>query len=142
MRILITHEIFPPEFTGGGEILMLRIAQVLEKKGCSVKVLTSGNPKIKFYQGIETVRIPINRYLLNLAFPFVVKHAHSSDIILTSSGNLCFPSWLASKIFKKPIICYVNHILGPYWKDVRGKITGSIFEFFERYNFCQGILMP
>jgi hypothetical protein len=52
MKVLITHEIFPPEFKGGGEFLMLKIAKLLVKNGFSVKVLTSGNPKIKFYEGI------------------------------------------------------------------------------------------
>ncbi|MEM5855547.1 MAG: glycosyltransferase family 4 protein [Candidatus Aenigmatarchaeota archaeon] len=132
MRVLITHEIFPPEFTGGGEFLMLKIAEILKKNGFQVKVLTSGKPEIKSYKGIETVRIPINRYLMNFTLPFILKYGSQADVILTTSGNLCFPSWLASKVLKKPIVCYVNHILGPYWKDVRGKIAGRIFEFFEK----------
>jgi glycosyltransferase involved in cell wall biosynthesis len=132
MKVLITHEIFPPEFKGGGEFLMLKIAKLLAKNGFSVKVLTSGNPKIKFYEGIETIRIPINRYAMNLTLPIILKHASWADLILTTSGNFCFPSWVAGKILKKPVVCYVNHILGPYWKDVRDPILGRIFEFFEK----------
>jgi glycosyltransferase involved in cell wall biosynthesis len=111
---------------------MLKIAKLLVKNGFSVKVLTSGNPKIKFYEGIETIRIPINRYAMNLTLPIILKHASWADLILTTSGNFCFPSWVAGKILKKPVVCYVNHILGPYWKDVRGPILGRIFEFFEK----------
>jgi glycosyltransferase involved in cell wall biosynthesis len=132
MKVLITHEIFPPEFKGGGEFLMLKIAKLLVKNGFSVKVLTSGNPKIKFYEGIETIRIPINRYAMNLTLPIILKHTSWADLILTTSGNFCFPSWVAGKILKKPVVCYVNHILGPYWKNVRGPISGRIFEFFEK----------
>ncbi len=132
MKILITHEIFPPEFTGGGEFLLLKIASILKKNGHSIKVFTSGNPEIKSYKGIKTIRIPVNRYALNLSLPLLLKHALWADIILTTSGNLCFPSWIASKILRKPICCYVNHILGPYWKDVRGQFLGRVFEFFEK----------
>jgi glycosyltransferase involved in cell wall biosynthesis len=132
MKILITHEIFPPEFVGGGESLMLRICLGLKERGFDVKVLTSGNPKIKSYEGIETVRIPINRYMMNLT-PFqILKHAKEADLIQTSSGNLCFPSWLAAKLLKKPVCCYVHHILNGYWKDIRGAFVGSFFEKLEK----------
>lgn len=133
MKVLITHEIFPPEFMRGGEIVTYKLANLLIKNGHSVKILTSGDPKIKFYKGIETIRIPINRYAMNLIFPIVLKYASWADIIQTSSGNLCFPSWLAAKILKKPICCYVHHIFGPYWKDVRGPILGRLFEIFEKF---------
>jgi len=132
MKILITHEIFPPEYAGGGEFLMMRIAKMLSRKGHSIKVLTSGNPRIKKHNGIETIRIPINRYGMNLALSQIVKHAKDIDIIQTSSGNTCFPSWIAAKMLNKPICCYVHHILGPYWKDVRGISAGSLFEFMEK----------
>jgi len=132
MKVLIAHEIFPPEFVGGGETLMLKICLGLKERGIDVKVLTSGNPKIKFYKGIETIRIPVNRYLMNLALFQVLKHAKDVDLIQTSSGNLCFPSWLAAKLLKKPICCYVHHILNGYWKDVRGIFIGSLFEKFEK----------
>jgi len=132
MKILITHEIFPPEFVGGGESLMLRICLGLKERGFDVKVLTSGNPKIKSYEGIETARIPINRYMMNLTLFQILKHAKEADLIQTSSGNLCFPSWLAAKILKKPVCCYVHHILNGYWKDIRGAFVGSLFEKFEK----------
>jgi len=133
MKVLITHEIFPPEFLRGGELLTYRIAHFLVKNGHSVKVLTSGNPKIKSYMGIETIRIPINRYAMNLIFPIVLKYASWADLIQTSSGNLCLPSWFAAKILKKPICCYVHHIFGHYWKDVRGPLLGRLFENLEKF---------
>jgi hypothetical protein len=128
MKILITHEIFPPEFVGGGESLMLRICLGLKERGFDVKVLTSGNPKIKSYEGIETARIPINRYMMNLTLFQILKHAKEADLIQTSSGNLCFPSWLAAKILKKTslLLCssHIKWLLEGYswrlcWKFVR-----------------------
>lgn len=132
MKILITHELFLPDRVGGGEMLMYRISKELIKKGHSVKVLTTGNPKIKKYDGIKTIRIPVNRYMMNLLFPIIAYHARDVDVIQTSSGNMCFPSWVAAKILNKPVCCYVHHIFGSYWKDVRGKIIGRIFEFMEK----------
>jgi len=132
MKILITHEIFPPEYSGGGEFLMLKFAKMLLDEGFSIKILTSGDPKIREYEGIQTVRLPINRYWMNLALPEIIKHAKDADIIQTSSGNSCFPSWIAARMLNKPICCYVHHIMGPYWKDIRGIFVGSIFEFMEK----------
>jgi len=132
MKILFTHETFPPEYTGGGEFLVLKLATLLTEKGHSVKVLTTGNPNIKKYQGIQTIRLPINRYAMNLSLPFVLAHAKDADLIVTSSGNSCFPSWLAAKILDKPIICYVHHIFGPHWRTLRGYFFGSVFELMEK----------
>jgi len=132
LKILITHELFPPDVAGGGERLTLKLAQGLRKKGHSIKILTSGNPRIKEYDDFETIRIPFNRYLMNLTVPMIVRYAKDVDIIQTSSGNTCFPSWIASKLIDKPICCFVHHILGPYWRDVRGEHTGKLFQFLEK----------
>lgn len=132
MKILITHELFPPDRIGGGEMLVYRMAKELVNKGHSVKVLTTGNPKIKEYGGIKTIRIPVNRYMMNLLFPIIAYHARNVDVIQASSGNTCLPSWIAAKILNKPVCCYVHHIFGKYWRDVRGGIVGRIFEFMER----------
>jgi len=133
MKILFTHELFPPDMAGGGEKLVLHLTQHLTKKGHSVKVLTSGDPKIKSYGGVETVRIPVNRYLMNiLALPTILRHARDADIIQTSSGNMALPSYIVAKLLNKPICCWVHHIFGKYWRDVRGPVIGRIFEVVER----------
>lgn len=131
LKILIVHEIFPPEISGGGEKLILRLAKSLKARGHSVKVVSSGDPNIKKYDSIETIRIPINRYAMNLAATTIAKHASDADIIQTSSGNVCFPSWVAGKIARKPVCCMVCHIFGHYWMDVQGPLKGPIFEFME-----------
>ena len=134
MNILFTHELFPPDVAGGGEKLMLKLTKHLVEKGHSVKVITSGDPKIKNYEGVETVRIPANRYLMNIvALPIILKHAKDADVIQTSSGNMALPSHIAARLFNKPISCWVHHIFGPYWKDIRGSVSGRIFEFVERF---------
>ncbi len=133
MKILITQELFPPDITGGGETLSLKIAQGLKERGHEIKVLCTGNPKIKKYQGIETIRVPINRYFMNLSTPIILSHAKDFDLIHTSSGNMCYPSLIAAKLLNKPICCYIHHIFGPVWKDVKDSIAGSIFQSVEKF---------
>ena len=135
MKILITHELFPPDIAGGGEKLTLKLAQLLKERGHEVKVVTSGDPKIIEYKNIQTVRVPINRYLMNLSLSTILREAKDFDIIQTSSGNMAFPSWMAAKTLRKPICCHVHHIFGSYWKDVRGPSVGRVFGRMERiYN--------
>ena len=62
MKVLLTHEIFPPQIHGGGEIVVAKMAELLSERGIDVKVLTTGDPKIKKYNNIETVRIPVPVY--------------------------------------------------------------------------------
>ncbi len=133
MKILITQELFPPDVTGGGETLSLKMAKGLMERGYEVKVLCTGNPNIRRVGGIETIRIPINRYLMNLASPIILKYTKDADIIHTSSGNMCYPSWVAAKLLNKPICCYIHHIFGPVWNDVKEGIYGSIFQSVEKF---------
>ncbi|MBS3052172.1 MAG: glycosyltransferase family 4 protein [Candidatus Aenigmarchaeota archaeon] len=133
MKILMTQDLFPPDVAGGGETLSLKIATELANKGYEIKVICSGDYKIKKYQGIESIRIPINRYLMNFSFPIIKKYSKDVDVIHTSSGNVCYASYLASRISKKPILCYIHHIFGKNWKVVRGPIIGSAFETMEKF---------
>jgi glycosyltransferase involved in cell wall biosynthesis len=133
MKILITHELFPPDVVGGGETLTYKITKELINRGFQVKVLTSGNPRIRFYENIETIRVPVNRYLMNLSYPLIKRCSKDVDIIHASSGNMCFPSYLAAKDNKKPICCYIHHIFGRNWVYVRGFLLGKIFQAAERY---------
>jgi glycosyltransferase involved in cell wall biosynthesis len=137
LKILIVHEIFPPDISGGGEKLILRLAKALKKRGHEIKVVTSGDPKVRKYQGIETVRIPINRYGMNLMVPEIARHARESDIIQTSSGNVCFPSFIAGEITETPVCCMICHIFGHYWGDVKGPVKGKLFEAMEKVFYTQ-----
>ncbi len=124
MKILITHELFMPDFSGGGEKLVYEMAQNLQKRGHQVKVLTTGNPKISSYENIQTIRIPLNRYLMNLALFPIIREAKWADIIQTSTYNACFPSWLAGKILHKPVVCLVMSFWGKQWLKMRGIFKG------------------
>ena len=108
MKILITHELFPPDIAGGGEIAVYEIVKRLMEKDIEIKVLTTGDPRIKEYDGIPTIRLPINRYLMNLALYSIYKHSKDCDLIHTNNYNACFPSYVAAKLLKKPIVSAVS----------------------------------
>jgi len=133
MRILVTHELFPPDIAGGGEILTHTIVKGLIGIGHDVEVVTSGNPDIKEFDGIKTHRYPFNRYLMNLSYYEIRKHAKNFDIILTSSGNMAYPSFKVARSLKIPVVCYIHHVLGKYWKDVHGSFLGTIFQLAEHH---------
>jgi glycosyltransferase involved in cell wall biosynthesis len=133
MKILFVHEIFPPEFSGGGEMLVYRLARGLKDNGHDVTILCSGNPSMKEYDGIRTIRISVDRYMMNLSLPWILKYAKDYDVIQTTSGNCAIPSWLASKILNKPVCMLILHAFGDYWSDVRGPIVGRVFQSVERF---------
>jgi len=132
MRILIVHELFLPDFAGGGEKLIYETASHLQKNGHEVRVVTTGNPNITSHESIPTSRIRRNRYLFNLSFWTIAKHAKWADIIQTSTYNACFPSWVIAKIFRKPIACIVMSYWGKEWKIMRPGLKGTISRLFER----------
>ncbi|MCK4589177.1 MAG: glycosyltransferase family 4 protein [Nanoarchaeota archaeon] len=132
MKVLITHELFMPDFAGGGEKLVYEMAKNLQKRGIQVKVLTTGNPKIKSFEGIPTVRLKINRYLMNFAFFSIWKHAKDVDLIQTSNYNACFPSWLVGKLLRKPVVCFVFGLYGKRWLKMRGFFKGTVSRIVEK----------
>jgi len=132
MKILVTHEIFPPEKFGGGERILWEFISRLKDKGFDVRVLTTGNPKIKEYNGVPTFRIPVNRFLMNLALPYVINHAREADIIQTATYNACLPSYLGAKILKKPIVNFVLGLHKDIWFEMRGLVLGTISKWGER----------
>ncbi|MAF99539.1 MAG: hypothetical protein CMH61_02905 [Nanoarchaeota archaeon] len=132
MKILIVHELFPPQFAGGGEHLVFNMAKNLKKKGHQVKVLTSGNPADKEYEGIRTIRLPRNRYLMNFAVRRIMKAAKGADIIQTSTYNAAFPSWMAGKLLGKPVVCLVMSFWGDQWEHMRPGMPGKFSKFVEK----------
>jgi len=132
MKILLVHELFAPGFAGGGERLVYETAKGLVKRGHDVKVITTGNPKIKEYKGIKTIRLPINRYRFNLAFFKIYKYAKHCDIIQTFSYNAAFPSWLAGKIARKPVVCVVLGVYGKIWNKMKGNFISMLIRFGEK----------
>jgi glycosyltransferase involved in cell wall biosynthesis len=132
MKVLITHELFMPDFAGGGEKLVYEMAKHLQKRGVEVKILTTGDPKVTEFDGIPTIRLRRNRFLMNFAIPSILFHAKDVDLIQTSNYNACFPSWLAGKLLRKPVFCFAFGLYGKRWLKMRGKILGTLSRIVEK----------
>jgi glycosyltransferase involved in cell wall biosynthesis len=134
MKVLLTHELFMPDFAGGGEKVVYETAKWLMDNGIDVKVLTTGNPNIKKFKGIPTKRLPINRYFMNFTVPWIMREAEDCDLIQTFNYNACFPSWLAAKIIGKPVVCYATGTYADNWYKIRGPIGGFISKWVEKFQ--------
>jgi glycosyltransferase involved in cell wall biosynthesis len=132
MKVLITHELFPPDFAGGGEYVVLRTAQHLQRRGVEVQVLTSGEPSIQSHEGIRTVRLPTSRYRFNLQVGKIVQCARDVDLIQTFNYHACLPSLVAGRILRKPVVCTMLGLFGPAWLEMKGPFVGRAFEAWER----------
>lgn len=138
LKILVTHELFMPDFAGGGEKIVYEYTKRLAKRGHDVTVLTTGDPKIKNYENIKTVRLPIPRYSFNLAVPWIMKYARKADIIQANNYNAALPSFIAGKILRKPVVCIVHGVYGRRWKEMRGKLFGAVSAFIEKAQLKRG----
>ena len=138
MRVLITHELFAPDFAGGGEYVVLEMARHLQRKGVEVKVLTTGNPSDTAYEGISTVRLPISRYRFNLAVREIAHHAKDCDLIQTCTYHASLPSLLAAGMLHKPVLCLVLGLFQQAWKEMRAGAGGAFRIAWERFLLRRG----
>jgi glycosyltransferase involved in cell wall biosynthesis len=131
--VLITHEVFPPDIRGGGEYVAMRVATGLRDRGIRTRVLTTGDPAVTSYEGVETERLPVGRYGFNLRVARIVAAARTFDLIQTFNYHACLPSLLAARYLGKPVVCEILGLFGPSWRDMRGPATGRLFEAWERF---------
>lgn len=137
MKVLMTHELFMPDFHGGGEKIVYEITKGLINKGVEVTVLTTGDSSIKSFEGIPTIRLPVNRYLMNFAYPWILKHAKDFDIIQTNNYNACLPSLMAGRKLNKPVFCIVHGMYGDRWYQMRGRVRGYLSKQVEKFQICR-----
>src|SRR5688500_4343387 len=133
MKILLTHELFPPDFAGGGEYVVFETARHLMRQGVDVRVLTTGNPRLNTHDGVAVQRLPIHRYRLNLAVPAIVRAARDVDLIQTFNYHACLPSLVAGLVLRKPVICYVMALFQDAWRQMRGPVAGTAWRTWERF---------
>jgi|SRR5579863_4341904 len=134
MKVLFTHERFPPSFGGGGEYLVSRAAKNLRERGVDVRVLTTGDPGNCSWEGVPVARVPVHRYLFNLAAPIVARHARDCDLIQTFNFHACAPSWLAGKWLGKPVVWLCLGVSGGAWKEMKGRFAGPAYQSVERWQ--------
>ena len=133
MKVLFTHERFAPDFAGGGEYVVLELARNLLRAGVDVRVLAGGDPGVSRYEEISTVRLPGHRYGLNFKSRAIARHARDVDLIQTFNYHACFPSWLAARRLKKPVICQFLALFSDAWLEMKGRLVGRAFRAWERF---------
>lgn len=137
-KILITNDYFAPDLYGGAESVVLELARGLRLREIDVTVLTTGNPKVKEFDGIPSIRLPVHRYFMNLAVPWIYKHAKGVDLIQANNYNTCFPALIAGKMLGIPVICIVHALWGDKWTEIRGFVRGNISRFIEKFQLLHG----
>ncbi|MDT7859111.1 MAG: glycosyltransferase family 4 protein [Candidatus Aenigmarchaeota archaeon] len=123
MKLLIAHEIFPPEFSGGGEKLLLEIIKRLKRQH-RIIVITSGNPEIKEFKGIKTVRVSTHRMLFNIfGIPLLLAYGKRADVLIGNTYHSAIPTAIASFLLRKPSICIVHGAYGKKWVEMKGILS-------------------
>ncbi|MCX6623455.1 MAG: glycosyltransferase family 4 protein [Acidobacteria bacterium] len=133
MRVLVTHERFLPESCGGCEYGVYHVASGLRGNGMGVRILTTGNPSLREYDGLETVRMPISRHRMNFAARHIEFHARDADLIQTSVYHAALPSFLAGRRLGKPVVLLVTALCAKAWLEMKGQIAGRAYRAWERF---------
>lgn len=132
MKVLLTHERFPPDFGGGGEYIVEHTARVLAERGIDITVLTTGDPASTHHCGVPTVRMPISRYHMNLKASRIAELAAHADLIQTFNYHACLPSLRAGRKLKKPVVFTLLGLFGEAWKEMKGPVIGRAYMAWER----------
>lgn len=133
LRILLAHELFAPDFAGGGEYVVAETARHLQALGHAVTVVTTGDPAIASYGGIRTVRLPISRYRMNLAWRPVLELARDSDLVHAFTFHALRPAARAAAMLGKPVVAGVLALFGDVWLEMRGPVAGRMWRAAERH---------
>ncbi len=133
LRVLLAHELFPPDFAGGGEYIVTEAARHLQSAGHEVTVVTTGDPAITQYQGMRTVRLPVSRYRMNLEWRRIAALAADADVIHAFTYHALYPSVRAGRALGKPVVGGVLALFGDVWLEMRGPVAGRLWRRIERY---------
>ncbi|MEJ2743919.1 MAG: glycosyltransferase [Gammaproteobacteria bacterium] len=137
LRVLFVHDRFAPDYAGGGEYFILRLAQALQLKGVQVSVLTTGDPCITEFEGIRTQRLAVSSYRFNGVWRKVINAAQHVDVIHTFTYHGFLPARIAATILKKPLVCTILAFFDRTWHDMKVPILGLCFQFFEHFILKQ-----
>jgi glycosyltransferase involved in cell wall biosynthesis len=133
LRILLAHELFAPDFAGGGEYVVTETARHLQSLGHEITVVTTGDPSMTHYEGIRTVRLPISRYRMNLAWKPILELARQADLIHAFTFHALYPGIRAGRALGKPVVGGVLALFGDVWLEMRGPVAGRIWRGLERW---------
>jgi glycosyltransferase involved in cell wall biosynthesis len=134
MKVLFTHELFPPDLRGGGEVVAFQSAKAVQAAGLDVRVLTTGDPLVTEHEGIPTERLPISRYRMNLAAAEIARAAAEADVIQTFNYHACLPSLRAGRRLNKPVVAVALGLFGSEWRHMKPFPAGIGWQMLERFQ--------
>lgn len=130
--VLLVHEVFPPDFRGGGERIALRTATALMARGIGVEVMTTGNPAITSVEGVPTRRMRIPRQAMALRIGTIARAAARHDLVHAFNYNAALPALAAARIAHRPIVCEMLGLFGEGWLHLKGRLGGRLHMMLER----------
>jgi len=144
MKILLCPEYFYPHI-GGGEVWSWNVAEMLAKKGHKVSILTYKQPGYTKDESINDVHIkrlgpfiitgvqPYFRRALIQGFGILTKGLKQDyDLIIATQTFPLIPSYVVSKIRRKPIIAVFHNIYGPSFSlKEKGLLKGLVRSIAE-----------
>lgn len=133
MKIVLVHDRFPPDYSGGGEYVVLMIAKHLSDRGYQVKVVTAGDPALTNFEGVETHRLDCSSYAFNFKWKRITELCEDADIIQTFTYHGLYPACRAGRLLNIPVISMVMAQFGDAWLDMRGPLRGRLHRGFERF---------
>jgi len=131
IKVLLAHELYPPDFAGVGEYIVVNIARSLRERGHDVRVVTTGDPAVTSHAGIPTHRLPVSRYRMNFAWRELEQAAREADVVHAFTYHALYPSWRAARAFGKPYVCGVLALFGDVWLELRGPVAGRLWRAAE-----------
>ncbi|MDP3741429.1 MAG: glycosyltransferase family 4 protein [bacterium] len=145
MRLLICTGIFPPEI-GGPATYSKTLAAEFSKRGHEVMVITYSDKESGIRNYESRLKFPVNRISRSWFKPWhyykyfraVKKHGRWADLIYAQDPvSAGYPSYLASRILKKP---FAVKITGDYsWEQATSRgLTDKMIDEFQNLESYSG----
>jgi glycosyltransferase involved in cell wall biosynthesis len=142
LKVLFTHELFPPYIAGGGEIYSEILIKELVKRGIDVNVVAGAwcNDKFEIWENIPIYRVNLSptRYSFNIKAYFALKRIVKKvkpDIIHANTYHAAIPAYLVSRFYKIPIVLSVLSLFLEDWFKYFNSFYSSFYYLFEKLIF-------
>jgi glycosyltransferase involved in cell wall biosynthesis len=135
VRVLYVHDVFPPDYRGGAEYVLLRETQGLRAIGHDVRVLTIGDPTITEHAGVPTQRLApgrLGRAGLLFEQTRVDAAAREADVVIGCTYFGLRPAWRAARRHDRPVLFSMLALFGDAWLTMRGPARGRLHRWLER----------
>lgn len=145
MKICFALSNFYPR-VGGNELLFVKYATELAKRGHQIKVITGtwgdDSRRTENYKEVKIIRYPWKR-LFTHPIPFyfvrrdIDKYVEWADVIHTSTYSIAPIVLQVAKKYNKPCVMTVHEVLGKRWWWVTNPFFALFFNIIEKWSVKQ-----